>query len=653
MEEKDVLLHGQPPRERVRFSDIVGRVLEWPAALLERLGKSRLGRFFLSYEKSREVVEESRFTQRFVRRRMRHLGGHVRRRITSMFATSPLHRAYQAFADRLRYTETRAYGLVLFIIGLSAIITSLLRFFVFSVGQAPRSLLVIGIVVTLFSFPLLFNRRPLCVTVQENRFFDFILHRLLGLHRRPYRRGICYPTNWVPFMLGIVLGMLGLFISPLYILAAGLLAVAFFLMIISPELCLFGSLFAAPFLIFFERPGFLLSVVILIGLLSYAVKVMLGKRTFSFEPLDFCVLALSLLYLGSSVATYGAGNASATALMTAILLGGYFLAVNILNTRELVLRAINTLLTGGGIVAAIGLFQQIGGQAVADWLDSAAYSELHGRITAVFANPNILAVYLILLLPFAAAGLFRQQSSAPKRIGSFTLFVLMFAALVYTWSRGAWLGAILSFLLLLLALRPALVYLLLPTVIGLPFVAEALSGPLGYRLSSIFTGDSSILHRLDIWRGSLSMIGDHLLGGIGVGEGAFSAVFPLYAVEGSETVPHAHNLLLQLTCETGIVGLLVFLLFLLLFFQCILSHQHEESDQSLRLYSIAAGCGAMAVLFNGLTDYVFYNSRVFFLFFAVVGIAAALSRVGRAERMRPARASDMTREAGAMDILIE
>ena len=54
----------------------------------------------------------------------------------------------------------------------------------------------------------------------------------------------------------------------------------------------------------------------------------------------------------------------------------------------------------------------------------------------------------------------------------------------------------------------------------------------------------------------------------------------------------------------------------------------------MRLLSIASTCSVLAVLVNGLTDYVFYNSRIFFLFFVVVGIGVALARVGRKEEAR-------------------
>ena len=144
-----------------------------------------------------------------------------------------------------------------------------------------------------------------------------------------------------------------------------------------------------------------------------------------------------------------------------------------------------------------------------------------------------------------------------------------------------------------------------------------------------------------------------LLGGIGVGEEAFHRVYPYYALSGIEAAPHAHNLFLQYACEFGIIGPLLLLLFAAIFFQCMVTHCHEETSHSLRLYGMAAGGSILAVLLFGMTDHVFYNARIFFLFFAVAGIAAAIARVGRLERKRSTPISDTGAEAFTIEIEME
>ena len=64
------------------------------------------------------------------------------------------------------------------------------------------------------------------------------------------------------------------------------------------------------------------------------------------------------------------------------------------------------------------------------------------------------------------------------------------------------------------------------------------------------------------------------------------------------------------------------------------------------------GCGVIALLVNGMFDYTFYNSRIFFLFFVLVGIMAAISRVGRTRRARMTPLPDRDNDAFSTDIEI-
>jgi hypothetical protein len=47
-------------------------------------------------------------------------------------------------------------------------------------------------------------------------------------------------------------------------------------------------------------------------------------------------------------------------------------------------------------------------------------------------------------------------------------------------------------------------------------------------------------------------------------------------------------------------------------------------------------CGIVSLLLMGMTDHIFYNYRIFLLFWLVVGIAVAQIRIGRTEAAREA-----------------
>lgn len=622
--------HHRPARGG--FSGFLAALIAFPSRVLSALGETRIGRFFTGYDATDAALSESRFhntvRESFLEKRVRPF----RQRLTNLFARSRVADFLRAVADMFRYTETRIYGALMFTVGIYTVIIHLIKRYTFIEPFPDQSALFTGIALIVFGLPLLFSARPLCMAVQESPLISHILYDVLEMRRAPrVRKGRATINLIWAITLGSALGLLGFFVNPPLIVGVIAAVVLFFLFLSSPEFCLFAAIFTAPFLIFVERPTFLLGVIVLIGAVSYFFKVLLGKRTFSFGMMDLAVTALALLYLSSCFFTFGGKESVIRALTALVLLLGYFLTANLLSSRRILRHAITTLTTSATLVAIIGLIQQIGGRAIANWLDNSAYDYIAGRITSVFENPNVLAVYLILVLPFTAAG-FLQRGRTGGRMLFFLSFALCMGAIVYTWSRGAWLGVILSLALFLFACHPATAYLLIPALAAFPIM---MATPIGLRLSSITSlTDSSISYRLGIWRGALNMAGDHILGGVGVGESAFRAFYPYYALSGIEGATHTHNLTLQLLCEFGIVGPLLFLAFLFLFFQCVLTHQKEETDDSFRLYSIAAACGVFAVLINGIFDYVFYNSRVFFLFFVVVGIAVALFRVGRTERAR-------------------
>ena len=89
--------------------------------------------------------------------------------------------------------------------------------------------------------------------------------------------------------------------------------------------------------------------------------------------------------------------------------------------------------------------------------------------------------------------------------------------------------------------------------------------------------------------------------------------------------PHSHNLYLQIICDAGICELLVFLMILFHYFRRLCVAMGREKDRDSRLFQIAAVSSVCGFLVQAMTDYSFYNYRVMFLFWAVLGIGAVLA----------------------------
>ena len=102
----------------------------------------------------------------------------------------------------------------------------------------------------------------------------------------------------------------------------------------------------------------------------------------------------------------------------------------------------------------------------------------------------------------------------------------------------------------------------------------------------------------------------------------------------TKTKEELHNLFFQLMIELGVLGLLVFLAAMTVYIQKTVTAINKEKDTYLRGLQLACACGVFASLVQGMTDYVWYNYRVYFVFFALMGIGVAAARCGERARER-------------------
>lgn len=136
------------------------------------------------------------------------------------------------------------------------------------------------------------------------------------------------------------------------------------------------------------------------------------------------------------------------------------------------------------------------------------------------------------------------------------------AGLLATLSRGSWIGwaaGLLSFAVLAGA-RSRRHLWLAGILLAAAAAAVAAYPPVQARALSTLDPEPN-QDRLLLWRASLRMAADHPW--VGVGFGAFVREYPKYRLPGdpNTTPPFAHNLPLSLAAETGLGGLLAFLVF--------------------------------------------------------------------------------------------
>ena len=300
---------------------------------------------------------------------------------------------------------------------------------------------------------------------------------------------------------------------------------------------------------------------------------------------------------------------------------------NSIATRRQLDTLILLLVLAGAAVALYGVCQYLFGWGYQSeaWVDSDMFSDIAFRVTATLENPNMLGQYLILVIALGGAGLLSAQGWG-MRVLYLCCCGVMCLCMLLTFSRGAWLGLVFAGFVFVLFLQPRLLLLTPLLLVGLYFV---LPDTVIARFTSIGDlGDQSTSYRVYIWMGTLAMLKDYWLCGIGPGDAAFNLVYPRYSYSGV-TAPHSHNLFLQIMCDAGIVALVIFVLLLFHFFRDLCAAFCREKDSFSRIHQAAVVAGMAGFLVQAMTDYSFYNYRVMFLFWVFIALGGLLARRGQ------------------------
>ena len=301
-------------------------------------------------------------------------------------------------------------------------------------------------------------------------------------------------------------------------------------------------------------------------------------------------------------------------------------------------RIVAALLVGNLVTCVIGIRQLYGDSSeLARWADPNSVADGTVRIYSTLENPNLLAGYLLPVLPLALVALLRWPGGASK-LFALTSLVLGVAALVLTYSRGAWMGLVAeaAVIVLLLAMRatrawPLLWRRLFPLLVllsgaALLVVLVTQVEPLRVRVMSLVVGrqDSSNNFRINVWLAVLDMIQARPWLGIGPGNDAFNQIYPLFQQPKFNALS-AYSIPLELAVEAGIPGLLAGIGLLLASLRSATSLWRGDGPFSLP--ALAAIAVIIGLTVQGLTDTIFFRPEVQLSgWFCIANLAAGASR---------------------------
>lgn len=183
------------------------------------------------------------------------------------------------------------------------------------------------------------------------------------------------------------------------------------------------------------------------------------------------------------------------------------------------------------------------------------------RWLGVYADPNHMAMDIGIIIPLAVAFIARKQTPTWLRLACIAASGLAVTAIVYSHSRGGFIGLIVAMAVWMFLEKSRRMHSLI--VAGVLAVGLLIFAPKSFwqrnETVAAFQQDDSAMGRIYAWEVAANMSSANPI--LGVGAGNFRFAWPLYAPHGAHTAIVAHNVYLDVVGELGFVGLLFFLVF--------------------------------------------------------------------------------------------
>ena len=467
------------------------------------------------------------------------------------------------------------------------------------------------------------------------------------------------PLTWIVLLLGGAIFLTLLLLKPILSL--------YLLIPIIP----FSSLLAVPLGSF--KAG-LMEIVLALGIMAWLVQILVKRnpqpQTLNPAPL----LWPFLLFLGgvglSWLNTLSMGASLIETAKWIEMLALYLFIVALLPTRHIKWVVIVMLLTGIA-QAVLGLYQFIFKVGPVGFL---LFDGRFLRAYGTFDQPNPYAGYLGLVLPLALSLTVWAFSDLRSAIGDvesnksrisntqrarclksqifFGLSLgLLLAALFATQSRGAWIGfAAAAVMTFGVRSKKAAMILLILALIGVMIgwvgsfdggvantnvitqrLGDAISITTITDISTVEVNDANFatIERLAHWQAAREMWRDNLW--LGVGFGNYAVVYPIYAVgRWLDPLGHAHNYLLNIGAEAGLIGVTAYLIFWILIFRVSWLALQGSSG-----FDRAVVAGGLGILVHLHIHNLFDNLYVQGMYLHVAIVLALISLIYRCHPTKP------------------
>jgi O-antigen ligase len=355
----------------------------------------------------------------------------------------------------------------------------------------------------------------------------------------------------------------------------------------------------------------------------WLMKMILSRRwLFSRTPLDWPILLFTVVAALSVFTAIDPRYSLEEFIgewLTGVLL--FYLVVNNLRSEQLKY-LLGALFLGNAIMVTYGLYEffHAGGQLL----------DYQIRAKSLHSGFGTFSTYLVTVLPYVLAAFFVAKGNFRRGILLLFLFLNLFC-LYLTHTRGAWVSGVLLLILAGWKFIPKRVFLPLLAAGGIGFLIFAPQGVLrhtapvtgpGAPTGKMETGDA----RWELTKFSLKEIAENPFRMLGFGRRSFVKQYrDFHARYQGVLLWHAHNTFLDIALQTGVQGLLFFVILLYKMLKHCYRRAREEFKPLPGIYLLATFWMVIAFFVRNFSDDFFVDDSAL-LFWLLSGASLAITR---------------------------
>jgi O-antigen ligase len=380
-------------------------------------------------------------------------------------------------------------------------------------------------------------------------------------------------------------------------------------------------LFAAGLSIFALSGSFSISLAeggVLLAWLGYLLSLESPGRPGHVIALDYMVAAFLIWGLVTAVLSQHR-SISVRAYRSEWLVLTYFLVSFGMEYTPRLRRILKLLAVAAAVVAIYGIIQHFTG---VDYIKNKTVYTWDGNYKAMglLGHHITFGVFYSWVFSVSLAFLVFARRDLRSRVFWAAITCLCALAVLYSYSRAAWLGCVASFATIGVLRRFRLGYFVLAVIvvvaIAVAFEPGAVRRAAGFTAGGQASkGDAT---RILLLRTSLRMIQRYPI--FGIGPGTFTAEFDSFKVPGEySTTCHAHNDYVNFAVHTGITGLAILIILLASALSGVVRLYRSSTDQTAQTCLLALAGGLTAILVSGLFQCNLTDSEIGIQAWLIIG----------------------------------